>query len=289
MGERVMHRPETEEAHERAVARVIGVMRERLYDGFSLTEMAEEGYMSPFHFNRVFRQVTGVPPVQFFGGLRLRRAKRLLAETDASVTDVCFDVGYNSLGTFSRRFGELVGTSPSRFREIARSGESGGPLPVVPSSAPVSTDPSGPGVFGRVAAAGYRGPVFVGLFEEGLPQGRPAACAVLAAPGPFRLRPKADGVYSLFAAGLGERPSPKTSLLCEDALRGGGRDCKVVVRGGRAGGPPIEVELRSPDPVDPPILLTLPVLIGEHLARNGDGGLADRRWRAAANGRPKGA
>ena len=113
-------RPATTAAHHEAVERVIRVMRDRLDEPLTLQEMSRIAYISPYHFNRIFRQITGIPPNQFFYAMRLETAKRLLLTTNTSVTDLCFDVGYNSLGTFIRRFTGLVGVSPSRFRSLAR-------------------------------------------------------------------------------------------------------------------------------------------------------------------------
>src|SRR5690242_12380215 len=101
-------RPSTVAAHHEAVERVIRMMRDHLDEPLTLQEMSKIAYISPCHFNRTFRQITGIPPNQFFYALRLETAKRLLLTTDTSVTDVCFDVGYNSLGTFIRRFTGLV-------------------------------------------------------------------------------------------------------------------------------------------------------------------------------------
>ncbi len=59
------HRPDTDASHERAVHNVIRAMHEHLDDTFSLDAMAEVAVMSPFHFNRTFREATGAPPCQF--------------------------------------------------------------------------------------------------------------------------------------------------------------------------------------------------------------------------------
>src|SRR5260370_25122277 len=105
--------------HHRAVERVISAMRRRLDENLSLKEMADIAYMSPFHFNRIFRQLTGVPPCQFLSALRLESARRLLRTTELKVTEICFEVGYTSLGTFIRRFSDLLGASPRSLRRLA--------------------------------------------------------------------------------------------------------------------------------------------------------------------------
>src|SRR6476660_4196704 len=98
-----------------AVEQVVRWMREHLDQEISMEEMAEGAGVSPFHFLRTFRRFTGVTPALFLSALRLEEAKRLLLTTERSVTDICFDVGYSSVGTFTTRFTQLVGLSPARL------------------------------------------------------------------------------------------------------------------------------------------------------------------------------
>lgn len=98
----------TDASHLEAVERVIAAMRERVDNTLPLYAMAEIAHLSPYHFARTFRQVTGIPPGEFLGNLRLQRAKELLLTTDLSASEVCFEVGYASLGTFTTRFTQLV-------------------------------------------------------------------------------------------------------------------------------------------------------------------------------------
>jgi AraC-like DNA-binding protein len=76
--------------------------------------------MSPFHFIRRFDAVFGVTPHQARIAARLDRAKLLLARGEHSVTEVCFEVGFSSLGSFSALFARRVGESPSEFRRRVR-------------------------------------------------------------------------------------------------------------------------------------------------------------------------
>jgi AraC-like DNA-binding protein len=69
------------------------------------------------HFIRSFKEAFGETPHSYLQRRRLERAMSLLRETDRSVTDICFDVGFASLGTFSRTFHDIVGVSPSAYRE----------------------------------------------------------------------------------------------------------------------------------------------------------------------------
>ncbi|WP_220134268.1 helix-turn-helix transcriptional regulator [Nonomuraea soli] len=89
--------------------------------------LARVALMSPGHFSRSFRAAFGETPYSYLMTRRIERAKALLRRGDLSVTEVCFEVGCTSLGTFSTRFTELVGESPSAYR--ARDHEDGAAIP----------------------------------------------------------------------------------------------------------------------------------------------------------------
>ena len=72
--------------------------------------------MSQAHFTRTFRATFGETPHRYLQRRRVERAMELLRETDRPVTDICFSVGFNSLGTFTRTFREIVGEPPSTYR-----------------------------------------------------------------------------------------------------------------------------------------------------------------------------
>jgi AraC-like DNA-binding protein len=78
--------------------------------------VAAVAHVSPAHFIRSFRAVFGETPHRYLQRRRVERSMFLLRETDRSVTDVCFDVGFTSLGTFSRTFRDIVGETPSSYR-----------------------------------------------------------------------------------------------------------------------------------------------------------------------------
>ncbi|MBD8012586.1 helix-turn-helix transcriptional regulator [Microbacterium sp. NPDC077391] len=78
--------------------------------------LARGEHMSAGHLSRRFRQVFGESPYSYLMTRRIERAMALLRRGDVSVTDACFAVGFSSLGTFSTRFSELVGLSPSAYR-----------------------------------------------------------------------------------------------------------------------------------------------------------------------------
>jgi AraC-like DNA-binding protein len=86
----------------------------------SLEDAARVACLSPFYFGRLFAGAFGETPHELLTRLRIDRAKRLLLSDTVSVTDICFDVGYESLGSFSARFRTRTGLSPAAFRREAR-------------------------------------------------------------------------------------------------------------------------------------------------------------------------
>jgi AraC-like DNA-binding protein len=82
--------------------------------------LARDANMSAGHLSRQFKEAFGESPYSYLMTRRIERAMALLRRGDRSVTEVCFEVGSSSLGTFSTRFTELVGMSPSEYRRRAR-------------------------------------------------------------------------------------------------------------------------------------------------------------------------
>jgi AraC-like DNA-binding protein len=80
-------------------------------------EIARGVHMSAGHFSRQFKAAYGESPYSYLMTRRIERAMALLRQRDRSVTEICFEVGCSSLGTFSTRFAELVGVPPSVYRE----------------------------------------------------------------------------------------------------------------------------------------------------------------------------
>lgn len=85
-------------------------------DGVSLAEAARAACLSPFHFLRSFKQAFGLTPHQYLTHCRLERAKFLLARTELSVTDICFDAGFISVGSFVTLFHRQTGMPPRTWR-----------------------------------------------------------------------------------------------------------------------------------------------------------------------------
>jgi AraC family transcriptional regulator len=107
----------------RAVEQAIRYMRERYSEPLSLSDIARSATLSRSHFLRVFKEATGVTPGQYLTAVRIHEAKRMVVATTMSVSDVSLAVGYNSLGSFTKRFTHTVGVSPGKFRGLARQQE----------------------------------------------------------------------------------------------------------------------------------------------------------------------
>lgn len=100
--------------------------------------MARAALMSPAHFSRRFREAYGETPYGYLQTRRVERAMALLRRGDLSVTEVCFDVGFTSLGSFSSTFTRLVGKPPGAYR----AGDHSDLAPLPPCVAKAWTRPS---------------------------------------------------------------------------------------------------------------------------------------------------
>jgi len=86
----------------------------------TLENAARKACLSRFHFSRLFAQAFGETAHEFVTRRRIEEAKKLLLRDGESITEICFSVGYESLGSFSTRFRSLTGLSPASFRREAR-------------------------------------------------------------------------------------------------------------------------------------------------------------------------
>jgi AraC-like DNA-binding protein len=93
---------------------------EQVHTPIDLDSAARRSGLSAFHFLRLFASVLGVTPHQYLVRSRLRRAARLLADAERSITDVAFDVGFADLSNFVRTFRRAAGVSPRAFRKAAK-------------------------------------------------------------------------------------------------------------------------------------------------------------------------
>ena len=104
------------EESNRRMLRARDAMDRAYAEPLDVRAVAAVAHLSEAHFSRCFRSVFGETPHRYLQRRRVERSMFLLRETDRSITDVCFDVGFTSLGTFSRTFREIVGEPPSTYR-----------------------------------------------------------------------------------------------------------------------------------------------------------------------------
>jgi len=234
-----------------AVERVITNMWDRYDEPLSLEEMADMAVFSRFYFSRFFRSITGTSPGRFLTAIRLYKAKNLLLETSMSVTDISYQVGYNSPGTFSSRFTRSVGISPARYRYLS---EVGIPAPDYPVAA---GHPTG-AVHGSVTMPELDQParIYVSLFDSTIPQGTPVVCATLDSAGNYELPAVPEGQWYLYATAVAVQNLDPRPWMRKPLLVAASRPVKVVA--GRTA--TAHVELRPPRLTDLPILLALPEL-----------------------------
>jgi AraC family transcriptional regulator len=247
--------------HREAVERVICEMYDHFEEPISLKDMAELARFSPYHFHRLFTNMTGLPPARFLAAVRIEAAKRLLVTEDFSVTRICMSVGYSSLGAFSTRFHQAVGVSPSCLRRLARDEEFPSTVATAASAGGHGHSPGAPPsvegtVHGDCAPAVT---IFIGLFGTRSPECVPEACTILSGPGAFSLPAVPDGDYHVLAASL-RNSKHALSLLVpnrSNVLVASMPD-SLKLRGSTA---PVELHLRPVTLTDPPMLTALPALL----------------------------
>lgn len=253
---------------EESIQRVIDSIHQNIGEPITIDDMARTAMFSKFHFTRIFQRATGVSPGRFLSALRLQEAKRLLLSTSLSVTEISHMVGYSSVGTFSSRFKCSVGLSPTVYRELRGFAPS---IPIdtqrpstrslivhgevfrqVANDAEAAANNAEDAEDNVATRKGAEETVFVGLFSDAIPQGRPVRCAVLERPGSFRLDNVPEGEWYLLAQSvipgeehvIGERP-PTVGMQGPITVRRG-----HLVK-------PLQVGLRPMRTVDPPVLLAL--------------------------------
>lgn len=252
-------RQETFAAHTQAVERAIQTMHTHLDELLTLEDLAAVAYLSPSYFNRVFRRLIGIPPVEFLSALRFQTARHLLLTTSLSVTDICFEVGYTSTGSFTHRFTQLTGLSPRLLRQKAHEFELS-PQEHAELSSPPGRFQMKNALVGRISTpANFRGAIYIGLFPGPIPQGRPIRCTKLSAPGLYWLNDLFDGVYYLMAAAFPVTANLQSYLLPGENLLVGKNVSPLIVYNGHISGD-TNLVLHPPYLTDAPLVMALPLL-----------------------------
>lgn len=230
----------------------IHTMRRLLPAPPSIQELAEDARVTPWHFIRIFRRVVGIPPGAYLAALRIEQAKKLLLDTPDRVTDICFDLGFESIGSFTSRFTRLVGVSPTAFRRLAAEFSPRWLEDYLLLQERMESSRGEKKIRGIVRSPSpFRGPIFIGLFPKPIPENFPQAGVLLMEPGSFEI-PRALPSGYLMAAAIVSPRDPRAYLVPTSSLlvgmlplhRGSSLDALVL-------------DLRPLKPLDPPILLAL--------------------------------
>jgi len=240
------------------VVRALKMMRLRLASQISLELLAKTAAMSPFHFERVFQQLTGLRPFQFLSAMRLVRAREMVLTTDAPITAICFDVGYNSVGTFTRRFTASVGVSPRGLRRFFLNRQE----LTLDTQGAANVNGADIVVHCRGVAEGTL--IFIGAFPSPVPMGRPKACATMVGTGTVVLPDVPPGRHYVLAAAC---PASATSdsFGSVETLIGIADPAPVQIE--RQSRQEVTMQLRPIEVTDPPIVSCLPLLFQESCAR----------------------
>jgi AraC family transcriptional regulator len=255
---------DTEVSRHYAIRQAIAMMRTNFQNPLTLHEIASSVQLSSFHFNRIFRSITGIPPSVYLAALRIEEAKKLLLRTNLSVTSICFDVGYNSLGTFTTRFTQFVGATPTGFRQISRNNN----LSLFFQEwselkdmlALFNQRPGKRVIEGSIdVPQPFDGLIFIGMFANPIPQGAPLSCTVLTEPGRYSLPSIPEGKYYLFATAVQKSESFLGMLEATSSLRCT-RQQAISIQSDRVY-KSLDLILHPMSWTDAPILIALPWLL----------------------------
>jgi len=252
----------------------INYIHQHIDEPISLSQLASHVAYSPFHFARIFKEKIGLPPLYYVSSLRLQRAKDLLVSTNLNVRDIGLEIGQQSLGTFTTRFTERVGMAPSQFRDsqnqinnylyTLKKFNDWDPL--------ILTTNQLNNVKGTVQSeVPFNGFILIGLFKKPIPEGLPLYGTLLNSLDEFSFMNVKPGTYYIMATALSWEIQTTELLLPYTTLRAWSRTPINV--GLHSLVPHQNLTLHKPGLSDPPILISLPLLIHNFLRRKQDSNL----------------
>lgn len=245
----------------------IAYIHRNIDDAIELSGLAKYVGYSPYHFARIFKERIGLPPLYYVSAYRLQRAKELLLNTNLSVRDIGLEIGQQSLGTFTSRFTERVGVTPSQFRNSMKM--TGSQLHMLRNLTDWR-DRDVSHLHGRVegtiqSVVPFEGVILIGLFAKPIPEGLPLHGTLLSSVGSFVFTGVKPGTYYLMATSVEWGASAIDVLLPRATLRTRSREPIVVKPNTPV--PPRHAVLHPPHPDDPPILISLPLLMNRFIGR----------------------
>ena len=255
----------------------IAYIHQHLYEPMELSVLADHVSYSKYHFARIFKERTGLSPLYYISALRLQRAKDLLLKTNLTIRDIGLEIGQQSVGTFSTRFIERVGMSPARFRQ-SREG-AGTALRSLENlqnwQERLLLFDTSSRLEGTIhTETPFAGVILIGLFPRPIPEGLPLY-GTLVNTRSFIFTGVKPGTYYLMATSISWGTGTLDMLLPQATLRTRSRT-PIVMQPGVAHAP-LEVTLYPPRLDDPPILISLPLLMERFMRRMNGGLLSDQR------------
>jgi AraC family transcriptional regulator len=229
-------------------------INEHYHRRLTLDDLARSAMLSKFYFLRQFQAVTGVTPARFLSAVRINEAKRLLFTASSNVADISIRVGYDSPGTFTRRFTECVGLPPTRYRLFARGDGTQWAVDEASTGTPAGPFGTVSGVVNAVPHA--RVPIFIGLYRGCVPRGLPVAASVVPGPGPWQIPAVPPGTWHLLAVAGADAWQSLTAQEPDGSRRLAGSVSTLHVRPGTETAADVTVE--RPDWCQPPLLVAVP-------------------------------
>jgi len=246
----------------------INYIQTHLYDHITLDKLASYVSYSPYHFSRVFKEETGLPPLYFVSSMRLQRAKELLLNTNLSVRDIGLEIGQQSLGTFTTKFTKSVGVTPAYFRNTQEEAKNLlNTLELLDEKAKFHQRADSPlNVKGTVSAIEeFDGVILVGLFPKPIPEGLPLYGTLLFSLGDFQFHNVKPGLYYLFSTSVPWGMDAPSFLIPHKTLRYKPTGPLLIKENEQI--PHQDLLLRSAQLDDPPILISIPKLMKNFLQR----------------------
>lgn len=246
--------------HTQTVEKVIRYMYQHYDQELTLEDLAKVSSYSPFHFNRIFQSVTGIPPMRFLSYIRLQKAKEHLSHTNNSIDYISSRIGYESPTTFTTKFKESTGSvTPLKFRKESLSYVD---LLYSADDGLGEEKRSFNSLHGSIKVPErFSGIIFVGVFKEPIPKGVPTYCKIMKKSGEFRIDGIENGIYYIFSVAFSWFDNPLEYFLMKHSIRGSSNG-PVFIQQDRVIGE-TNIVLRPPKITDPPILVSLPQLVAK--------------------------
>lgn len=245
---------------------IIAYINQNIYDPLPLSRLADHVAYSPYHFARIFKERIGLSPLYYVSALRLQKAKDLLLRTNLSIRDIGLEIGQQSLGTFTTRFTERVGVSPSQFRNSSQQADEHlRSLQMLGGWSKAQSSRSMPGTITGTfeTEIPFEGVVLVGLFAKPIPEGLPLYGTLVSSGEDFIIPGVKPGTYYLMATSVAWGTKAMDFMLPHTTLRTRSKEPIIVKPFSFV--PHLHVTLHAPHPDDPPILISLPLLMNNFL------------------------